>query len=158
MDFNYIGTGIKLLISTLGAWLAVKLGTLYPVMLVLLIVMAMDFATAWLRAIATSEGLQSRKCSVGIVKKVLYLLCVGVGLVLDYLIALVAIDLNVDVQMSFGLLVAIWLILNDLVSILENISRAGVKLPGILMQVIKKLQKYVDVESDERQHSNHTGN
>jgi len=157
MDMNYIGTGIKLLVTTLGAWLAFKLGALYPVFMLLLVVMALDFLTAWMRECITEEKLQSWKCGKGILKKMLYIIGVIAGLVLDFLIGYVFPGIDISPPLSFGMLVAVWLILNDLVSILENLGQAGVKMPKYVMKVISKLQKYVDVEGEGEQHGSHTG-
>ena len=146
MNLNYIGIGIKTMFAAIGTWLSIRLGTLYPVMWVLFAVMALDFVTAWARAIVTGEKLQSRKCSKGIAKKVLYLVGVGVGLVLDYLLSLALLQVDIAASTPFGLLVAIWLILNDLVSILENIGQAGVNMPAGISKAVKLLQNYVDKE------------
>ena len=44
----------------------------------------------------------------------------------------------------FGLIVTIWLIINELLSILENAGRMGAKLPNILKRVLAELQSNID--------------
>ena len=72
------------------------------------------------------------------------------GIVLDYLItaALVKIGVNFNVNYFFGLMVTIWLIINELLSILENLGELGVPLPGFLVKSIKSLKNTVDEKAD----------
>ena len=49
----------------------------------------------------------------------------------------------------FGLLVTIWLILNECISILENISEIGVPLPSFLVALIQKLKKTTENKGEE---------
>ena len=42
--------------------------------------------------------------------------------------------------MWFGLLVAVWLIINEMISILENLSKLGVPIPDFLTKVIQRLK------------------
>ena len=55
--------------------------------------------------------------------------------------------------MYIGLIVTIWLIVNELISILENLAVIGVPLPKWLTKIIGKLKisidKTVDTESEE---------
>jgi phage-related holin len=50
----------------------------------------------------------------------------------------------------FGLMVTIWLIINELLSILENAVRMGAKLPSILKKVLAELQSNIDKDSNKR--------
>ena len=45
-------------------------------------------------------------------------------------------------------MVAIWLIINELISILENLSKMGVPMPNFLMKVVKKLKIIVESKAD----------
>ena len=51
--------------------------------------------------------------------------------------------------MWFGLLVAVWLIINEMISILENLSKLGVPIPGFLKVLLKKLKITTDGEDNE---------
>ena len=44
------------------------------------------------------------------------------------------------IAMFFGLLVTIWLIINELISILENLGKIGVPIPPFLKKVINRLK------------------
>jgi len=44
----------------------------------------------------------------------------------------------------FGLLITIWLIINELLSILENAGRMGVTLPLFLLKLLAELKDSID--------------
>ena len=83
---------------------------------------------------------------IGIVKKVCYLALVAVGMVVDYLIssALVSIGISLQINYCFGMIITVWLIINELISILENLGEMGVPLPSFLTSMIKTLKSKVE--------------
>ena len=95
--------------------------------------------------------LSSRVGVLGIVKKVSYLLAVVVAIAADWVVQTAAGQLGVDFGgfFFFGLLVTIWLILNECISILENISEIGVPLPSFLVALIQKLKKTTENKGEE---------
>ena len=117
--------------------------------IILAIVMVMDYITgivgAWmLRQLSSRIGIE------GIVKKLAYLFAVAVAIVIDWVIHRAAGQAGIDLGSfyMFGLLVTIWLILNECISILENIAEMGVPLPAFLMAVIEKLKKTTEAKGD----------
>lgn len=82
----------------------------------------------------------------GIFKKVLMWLLVMVGAIFDILIIYASDIVGVEAPFSFLIasVVAIWLICNELISILENIKDCGVKLPPFLEPIIKATQEKVE--------------
>ena len=50
--------------------------------------------------------------------------------------------------MSFRMLVLVFIIANEGISILENISEMGVPIPGFLKKVFERLNKKEEVEPD----------
>lgn len=119
--------------------------------IVLAVVMAIDYLSGIVEAWIKSE-LSSRVGVLGIVKKVAYLLAVAVAIVADWVVQTAAAEIGVDFGgfYFFGLLVTIWLVLNECISILENISEIGVPLPGFLLKLIEKLKKTVEDTGDQR--------
>ena len=117
--------------------------------IMLAVVMAVDYASGLVRAWVKNE-LSSRVGIVGIVKKICYLLGVMVAIVADWVIADAGAKLGVSFGdfYFFGLLVTIWLILNECISILENIAEIGVPLPPFLLKLIQKLKKTVEDTGD----------
>ena len=123
---------------------------------VLIIVLIIDYATGMVSAWHNSE-LSSKKGIWGIIKKICYVALVFVGMSVDYLIynALSSLGVAIDCTLFFGLLVTIWLIINELISILENLSKIGVPLPKFITSVVTRLKNTVenavnDDESEEK--------
>lgn len=114
-------------------------------LVVLVIVMAIDYLTGMISAKRGGE-LNSRVGVLGIIKKVGYLALVGVGIVVDYLItsALAQVGVQTSLPNFFGLMVIIWLIINELISILENLGEIGVPMPPFLVRTVKNLKGKVD--------------
>lgn len=75
-------------------------------------------------------------------------MCVGIAI--DYILysALSQIGIQSDVTMFFGLTVTVWLIINELISILENLSKMDVPIPKFLTAVIQRLKTTVENKSD----------
>ena len=91
-------------------------------------------------------GWSSKKSIIGIYKKVGYILIVLVAISTDYIIFKIINELGISYQTNtmFGLLVIIWLILNELLSILENAGRMGVNLPSFLVKVLSDMQNELE--------------
>ena len=131
------------------------LGVIAIPVIILTAVMITDYITGMISAWHSSE-LSSKKGIFGIIKKTSYLALVCVGMGVDWLIysglkQVGIIDLNYTI--FFGLLVTIWLIINELISILENLGSIGVPLPKFLFAVIKRLKNHTEcvVESEDKE-------
>ena len=124
------------LAAALGALCAYGIQLLVPV-LVLLVVMVLDYITGMAKAWHAGE-LSSRVGLWGILKKVGYLVIVGVACVVDWLLRYGADSLgwNWPVDFLFASIVIIWLVINELLSILENVSAIGAPVPGFINIVI----------------------
>lgn len=141
-----------LLAGALGA-LAAYFNVLAVPMVVLVAVILIDYVTGMAAASYTKQ-LNSRVGVVGIVKKVCYLALVAVGMVVDYLIssALVSIGIHLQINYCFGMIITVWLIINELISILENLGEMGVPLPGFLTGMIKTLKSKVEEQGGKHYH------
>lgn len=133
---------IKGFITVIFTGAALYFHQLVGPLIILAIVMVADYITGMAAAWVNSE-LSSRAGIVGIVKKIGYLFAVAVAIVVDYVVQTAAAGAGMEVGNFhvFGLLVTIWLILNECLSILENLSEIGVPLPAFLVAVVKKLKK-----------------
>lgn len=118
--------------------------------LVLMLVMIVDYITGLAGAYITKQ-LNSRVGIVGIIKKVGYLGLVAVGMVADYIIYSALAQIGVDIGLGYcvGMVITIWLIINELISILENLAEIGVPLPNFLMKLIEKLKVTVESKTDD---------
>ncbi|MEG2082692.1 MAG: phage holin family protein, partial [Oscillospiraceae bacterium] len=67
---------------------------------------------------------------------------VGVGFVLDYAVATVGGQLGIRLEISclVSTAVVFWLVANEIISILENISDIGTPLPPFLMELVQLLK------------------
>ncbi|MCB7317524.1 phage holin family protein [Lacrimispora sp. 210928-DFI.3.58] len=141
-------------VAAVTAWLSDRLGILFPVLCVLLGMMAIDYVTGMLASKAealdhpgdSNYGWSSKKGAKGIIKKVGYMCVIAAAMVLDYVIFAVSGKLGVSVPTSafFGLLVAVWYLLNELLSIIENAGRMGADVPEWLIQYIAVLKDKID--------------
>lgn len=130
--------------------LSAYLGVLAIPLIILLSVMIIDYASGMLKA-WISKSLCSRTGVVGIIKKVGYMLVVCVAAVVDWLVTCGFSQAGIDIEVSFcfGLIVTIWFIINELISILENLATIGVPLPSFLVKLIHKLKVTVDKKTEE---------
>lgn len=140
---------IKAFIISIGTFLSAKLGMLYVVIPFLLIVMVGDYITGMLAS--KKEGnINSKTGMWGIVKKLMYGIEVAVGMIVDWLIINMCsrIGINFPTVTFFGLLVAIWLIVNELISILENLTRLEAPMPPFLIKIVSTFKVAVEKSGD----------
>ena len=132
---------VQAAISAFLAALAGGLGILAVPIIVLLIMMILDWGSGMAAAWVT-DSLSSKTGGKGVIKKVGYMGLIIVASGLDYLVfsGIDAVGLNAKYGMWFGLTVAIWLIINEMISILENLSKLGVPIPDFLTKIISKLK------------------
>lgn len=73
-------------------------------------------------------------------------LLVGVGVIVDQLLSYSADVVGITLPFTFlvACVVAIWLICNEIISILENINDIGVALPPFLQPIVKNLKSQVE--------------
>lgn len=147
--------GFQAFVSATFAALSAYFGMIVIPIIVLTVAMIIDYGTGMAAAWKKSE-LSSKKGVSGIVKKVGYLVLVCVGMLVDWLIfcGLENFSAGDSYKFSFGMLVAIWLIINELISILENLGTIGVPVPDFLIKVIRRLKISADktTESEDEKH------
>lgn len=114
---------IKILVTVVGGWLAAETKTVLPVMLILIILMALDYASRLISA-WKSGTLNSEKGAKGIAKKIGYLLIICCSMCFDFIITYSAQHIGVEIsnKLLFGLIVTIWYCMNELISIIENVG------------------------------------
>ena len=71
---------------------------------------------------------------------------VAVACVLDWLVRYGADQMGLDWKLDFLIasIVVIWLVINELISILENVAALGAPVPGFLQSLIKRLEVSVE--------------
>lgn len=151
---NNKGIWEKGILSMLGAWVSNKLGILLPALELLVLLMIIDYISGMLAAKkealespdSNQYGWSSKKSILGIYKKLGYMLTILVAVCTDYLIFMFAKEIGVEFGSNtvFGLLVSIWFVINEIISILENIGRMGTKLPDFLYKVLAEMKDDLD--------------
>ena len=138
MEHNTFNTlqNIKIIVTGLFALVTARLGALAAPLYILVLLNMMDYATGFVAAPYRGEKRSSAVGFRGIAKKVCMWLLVALGGVLDWLMAY-AIGIQVPFHFLVAALVAVWLICNEIVSILENIGDIGVELPPFLMRLVR---------------------
>ena len=134
--------------AALGALCSYCVELVIPIT-VMLVVMITDYITGMVKAWYKSE-LCSRIGLKGIVKKVGYLVIVGVGMVLDYLLreALHSVGVSVTVEYTVALIIIVWFIINELISILENVAAIGAPVPEFIVKLVKRLKVSVEEKAE----------
>lgn len=135
--------------AAVSAAIAVYLNILLVPLIVLIVVMIIDYLSGMAQAYV-SHTLNSRIGVVGILKKVGYLATVAVAVIADYIISEALMLLGTDIKLSYyiGLVVTIWFIINELISILENLAEIGTPIPRFLTKIIKRLKVTVEKKTD----------
>ena len=154
IDMKSLGLMIRGMASAALAWISARLGVLFPVLFLLTAMMVVDYVTGMLASKKEamehpedpSLGWNSKKGAKGIIKKVGYLCVIAVAMNVDYIIVNVAGSLGYEmpVKAVFGLMVAIWYLLNEMLSIIENAGRMGAPVPEWLERYIAVLKNKVD--------------
>ncbi|MGN1434066.1 MAG: phage holin family protein [Ruminococcus sp.] len=143
---------LQALFATVIGAIAAYLNVLLVPLIVLIVVMLIDYGTGMAQAYV-SHTLNSRIGVTGIIKKIGYIIAVTVGIVADYLIssALVNCGIEVTINCCIGMIVTVWFIINELISILENLSEIGTPLPKFLVAIVKRLKTTVEAKTEEKE-------
>lgn len=135
---------IKILVTVIGGWLAAETKAVLPVMIILIILMMLDYASRLISA-WKSGTLNSEKGAKGIAKKIGYLLIICCGMCLDFIITYSVQHIGIEVsnKLLFGLIVTIWYCMNELISIIENVGEFS-PVPEWLAKRIENIKDSVD--------------
>ena len=109
-----------------------------------------DYITGLLAAKYRDEAVSSYKGIRGIIKKVCMWLLIGVGWMMDVLLkyTVTTVGLTIELPFIIATVVAVWLICNELISILENMIDIGVNIPPFLMPLVKRIKNQVEEKTD----------
>lgn len=139
---NKIKAGFTAFFSVLAGWI----GILAIPTLILVLCNVIDYATGLVASPFRGQKIDSYKSFRGIAKKVCMWLLVAVGAMLDQLLLYAGKTIGITLPFTFliACIVAIWLICNEIISILENIVDIGVELPPFLAPIVKNIKKQVE--------------
>mgnify|MGYP004484829715 CR=1 FL=1 len=141
---------IKAIFTAVFAFISALLGDLAIPVIIMVASSVIDYATGLGASPYRKQDINSYKSIRGIVKKVCMWLLVVVGAIVDELLIYSADKLGITVTVPFliACIVAVWIICNELISILENIKDMGVNLPPFLMPLLKNIKSQVEDKAD----------
>lgn len=149
---------IQIFATGVVAYLSQKLGVTFYLLGLLLVLMVIDYvsgmAASAVEAIDHPDdkqyGWSSKKGAKGIAKKVAYLCVIAASMVIDYVVIKTSGVLGVVLPNTMlSLLVSVWYLLNETLSIIENAGRIGAPVPNWLMKYIAALKDKIDSHEGE---------
>lgn len=156
MNKMYLYNTVQAAAAGFVAWLSAKMGLLLPLVVILIGTMILDYITgmcaskyeALMHPDDPAYGWSSKRGAIGILKKVGYACVIAVAMIVDYIILHTATELGIQISAKafFGILVTVWYILNELLSIIENAGRMGAAVPEWLLKYIAILKNKIDTQ------------
>lgn len=139
-------TYIKAFFTAVFAFISSLLGVLTVPVFLMVSCNVIDYITGLLACKFREQNISSYKSIRGIVKKVCMWLLVVVGAIIDELIIYAAATIGYAIPFTFlvACIVAIWIVCNELISILENIKDMGVDIPVFLEPLVKNIKSQVE--------------
>ena len=137
---------IKAIFTAVFAFLSALLGVLAVPVILLVTCNLIDYATGLMASKYRSQDINSYKSIRGIFKKDSMWLLEVVGAIIDELLLYAAATIGKPVPVTFliACIVAMWLICNEIISILENIQDMGVNIPAFLQPLVKHIRSQVE--------------
>lgn len=137
---------IKAIVVVIWSIIMSALGILAIPVLLLVSCNLIDYITGLMASRYRNQKMDSYKSIRGITKKICMWLLVGVGVIVDQLLSYSADVAGITLPFTFlvACVVAIWLICNEIISILENINDIGVTLPPFLQPIVSNLKSQVE--------------
>ncbi|MBQ9845787.1 MAG: phage holin family protein [Oscillospiraceae bacterium] len=141
---------IKVFFVTIFTLVHGWLGVLAVPFIFLVATNIVDYVTGIAAAAKRGERISSSVGFWGIVKKIFMWLLVFVGYVVDYAIEAISTTMHIDINVGgiVALAVIFWLMVNELISILENIHDVGVPLPPFLVKLVDYIKEKTEETAD----------
>lgn len=141
---------VKAVFISIFSALSSMLGVLYIPVLLMVLCNVIDYFTGWAAAPARGEKISSSVGLRGIIKKICLWLLVVVGVIVDELLKYTTDFINLTLPFSFlvACIVCVWIVCNELLSILENLKDIGVKLPPFLEKLVVYIKSKAEQKAD----------
>lgn len=141
---------IKGFLSSVMGVLTSLFGMLAIPMVLLVVCNIIDYVTGIGASKFRGQEISSYKGIRGITKKVGMWLLIAVGAVMDALLEYSVAQFGVAVPFTLMIaaIVAVWLICNELISILENLKDMQVPLPEFLMKLAENIKSQIETKAD----------
>lgn len=137
---------IKITLTTVFSLLSSLLGALAIPVGLMVAANIIDYITGLIAHKSRNEDINSYKSMRGIFKKVCMWLLVVVGAIIDQLLLYTSEMLGITLPFTFlvACVVAVWIVCNEIISILENIQDAGVNIPVFLEPLVKNIRSQTE--------------
>ena len=141
-----------LVFGALSSWF----GVLAIPMLILIALNITDYITGICASKYRGQQISSYIGFRGIAKKVCMWLLVAVGGVIDWLLIYAGGAVGIDIKFNYAVasIVCVWVICNEIISILENIKDIGVLMPDWLIKITMNIKTQVDLKVDDSKENN----
>lgn len=105
-----------------------------------------DYGTGLAAAAKRREQISSYRSIWGIAKKVCQWLLIIVGAMVDMLIKYAVDNAGINITLPFivATVVAVWLVVNEMISILENMIDIGVAMPPFLLPLVRYIREQTE--------------
>ena len=149
---------IKLAVATTIGGFFSFFGLLALPLIILVVSNILDWITGCVASNIKGEAISSNKSYKGIFKKVSMYILIMIGFMFDLLLEYGITQMGWDIQMQgfIAVVIAMWLVLNEMISIVENISVIGIDIPFLrpLMNLVKDkveepFEKFNNVDKDQ---------
>lgn len=145
---------------SIGTAISSFFGVLFVPILIMVACNTLDFITGVISSKMKGNSITSKAFYRGIVKKVCMWLLVLVGVLIDETLKYSLEQFGIALPFSFliACVVAVWIICNEFLSILENLTEIGVPMPAFLKKLVRYLQHQTeakvvvpDIEADKEE-------
>ena len=150
---------VKVAVTAVMGFLSSLLGVLFIPVMLLVGCNVIDYTTGIMATPNREEKVSSYKSIRGIIKKISMWLLVIVGAIIDQLIKYSTNTLGMHLPFTFMIacVVAVWLVCNELISILENLADIGTPLPGFLEKIVHYIRDQAELKVEEEQKGDSEG-
>ena len=153
---------LKITLAGVTGLLGSFFGAYVPVLCCVLFAICFDVLTGLIRAKITGEAINSKTGTIGFWKKLALLLGLFFGIFLDIFIPMVLdiVTINLPFKLPIGTIVGCYIVLNEAISILENLNKSGVFLPKWIKTLLKGTKDTINTggvnEQDRKANRNST--
>ena len=137
---------IKAVFITIFSALSSLLGALAIPIILLVLCNITDYITGLAAVRYRKQQISSYTSIRGIIKKICMWLLIAVGAMMDRLILYACSEIGFKIPFTFAIacVVAIWLICNEIISILENINDIGVPMPAFMKKIVWNIKSQIE--------------
>lgn len=147
---------IKAVFVTIFGALSSLFGVLAIPIVLLVLCNIIDYITGLAAVRYRKQQISSYTSIKGITKKVCMWLLIVVGSIIDQLAMYACSEIGFNMPFTFAIacIVAIWLICNEIISILENINDIGVPMPAFMNKVVRSIKSQLEEKTETEDRTN----